>query len=385
MIDALILVCLGASMYLGYRRGAAVALLGFCALAAGALVGAGVLGIVADRRGALGAAAGALFAGIAFALNSSRVEAAVHERLGEGPARQADRGLGVVVNAAAALVLVWFVAVVLALVPTKTDATRAIVSSRVVDALLTVVTPTGDVAALVLRSGLLPALGGPLVIVDEPDDATISLPTTRAAAGSVVQMRGTACGYVSTGTGWVVARRLVVTNAHVVAGQRETQVLVGGREPGLPARIVAFDPLNDIAVAQVPSLELPPLPLHPEPRRGLDGTIVGFPRRDGLVLSPARFDRSVDFSLRDIYDQGLGETRLAVFRGDIRAGNSGSPFIDRNGQVVTTVTSSAEGQAVNGGYGVPNDVLRRILADLHPSASTGPCLDAETAGRPRPL
>jgi len=39
-----------------------------------------------------------------------------------------------------------------------------------------------------------------------------------------------------------------VTNAHVVAGEQDTTVEVGGRPPGLSARPLVFDPTDDVAV-----------------------------------------------------------------------------------------------------------------------------------------
>ena len=74
------------------------------------------------------------------------------------------------------------------------------------------------------------------------------------AAASVVKVLGTACGLGVEGSGWVAGDGLVVTNAHVVAGQRDTRVLLGGREPGRPAQAVHFDPRNDLAILRVDGL-----------------------------------------------------------------------------------------------------------------------------------
>ena len=63
----------------------------------------------------------------------------------------------------------------------------------------------------------------------------------RAAADSVVKILGNACGLGVEGSGWVAGNGLVVTNAHVVAGQEDTRVLVRGRQPGLDAIVVSFD------------------------------------------------------------------------------------------------------------------------------------------------
>ena len=44
------------------------------------------------------------------------------------------------------------------------------------------------------------------------------------AGASVVKLLGTACGLGIEGSGWVAGPGLVVTNAHVVAGEDDTTV-----------------------------------------------------------------------------------------------------------------------------------------------------------------
>ena len=82
-----------------------------------------------------------------------------------------------------------------------------------------------------------------------------------------MRILGTACGLAIEGSGWVAAPDLVVTNAHVIAGESDTTVQVAGHSPSLPARPVAFDPTDDIAVLSVPELGLPTLSLASATRR----------------------------------------------------------------------------------------------------------------------
>ena len=70
---------------------------------------------------------------------------------------------------------------------------------------------------------------------------------------------------------------MVVTNAHVVAGQDDTRVLPGGHDPGLNAQAVHFDPRNDLAVLRVPGLDAPALEIAPDPKSGTSAAILGFP------------------------------------------------------------------------------------------------------------
>ena len=65
-------------------------------------------------------------------------------------------------------------------------------------------------------------------------------PVALRARGSVVQVRGRACGLVKQGSGWVVGDGLVATNAHVIAGQDDTRLIPPGG-PSLPAEPVYVD------------------------------------------------------------------------------------------------------------------------------------------------
>ena len=67
------------------------------------------------------------------------------------------------------------------------------------------------------------------------------------AGASVVKVLGTACGLGVEGSGWMAAPGLVVTNAHVVAGEHDTTVTTrDGVE--VDAAAVHYEPANDLAV-----------------------------------------------------------------------------------------------------------------------------------------
>ena len=85
-----------------------------------------------------------------------------------------------------------------------------------------------------------------------------------------------ACGAILAGTGFVVASRYVVTNAHVIAGEASPRVeQSGGAASATP---VLFDPKLDLAVLYVPSLQAPVLRLDPSMvGRGAQGAAIGHP------------------------------------------------------------------------------------------------------------
>jgi S1-C subfamily serine protease len=67
---------------------------------------------------------------------------------------------------------------------------------------------------------------------------------------------------------------------------------------------------------------------------------------------------------------------MTTFRGLVRPGNSGGPLVGTDGHVLATVFAEATGGRSRGGFGVPNAIVRRVLAGVAPAGqavSTGPC------------
>jgi len=199
------------------------------------------------------------------------------------------------------------------------------------------------------------------------DDAQVD-----AAARSVVKVLGTACGLGVEGSGWVAGDGVVVTNAHVVAGQDDTRVLAQGREPGVDAQVVHFDPRNDVAVLRVPGLSAPSLQLADSPRGGTSGAILGFPRNGPYDERAGRLGGTREVVTQDAYGRGPVRRQIASLRGAVRSGNSGGPMVDARGRVITTIFAATI-SGPRGGYGVPNSVVRSALGDSSAPVSTGPC------------
>ncbi len=190
----------------------------------------------------------------------------------------------------------------------------------------------------------------------------------------MVKILGNACGLGVEGSGWVAGNGLVVTNAHVVAGQKDTRVLVRGREPGLDAVVVSFDPKNDLAVLRVDGLDAPALALAGNPKTGTSAAILGFPGNGPYDVRAGRVGATREVITQDAYGQGPVRRSITSLRGAVRSGNSGGPMVDKDGQVVTTVFAATT-SGPRGGFGVPNAIAREALQRSKTSngVSTGPC------------
>ena len=102
---------------------------------------------------------------------------------------------------------------------------------------------------------------------ERPNRRSPTTPDVNRAGNSVVKLLGTACGLGIEGSGWVAGPGLVVTNAHVVAGEDDTTVTLrsGGT---LDASAVHYDPHNDLAILRVDGLGLRALTLPPAGGQG---------------------------------------------------------------------------------------------------------------------
>ena len=154
-------------------------------------------------------------------------------------------------------------------------------------------------------------------------------------ARSVVLVVGDACGLRLSGTGFAVAPEFIVTNAHVVAGEKRTEIVTAaGRR--LDAIVVTFDGRHDIAVLRVRGLNLTPLPFGPTVP-GTIATVLGHPGGGDLRATPARVDRRIDIPRTDITRTGTIQTVIVGLAARLIPGDSGAPVIGADGLVQAMV------------------------------------------------
>lgn len=378
-LDWLIVAFAVAFALFGYRRGFIVGALSLAGFAAGALLGARVGPLVLpdgahSPYAPLIAFAGALLVGglLSSLLETIAIRARHALRLpGLGVI---DGLLGALLTAALALGLVWLAGAVVLQTPGVRALRHEVQRSVVLRELNAVLPPSGPVLNALARFDPLPQLPGPEPDVPPPPDAIVRRPAVRAAAPSVVRVLGTACGLGVEGSGWVAGDGLVVTNAHVVAGQRDTIVQPRGEGAGLDAELAHFDVRNDVAVLRVPALDAPALVLADRVPSGTGGAILGFPGNGPFDVRPARVGATRAVLSDDAYGRGPVRRQVTALRGVVRNGNSGGPVVDRRGRVLTTVfAATTSGQP--GGYGVPNAVVRTALEGARRGlvVSSGPC------------
>jgi S1-C subfamily serine protease len=374
-VDLVALVFVAFTALLGLRKGLIAAALSLAGVVAGAILGARVAPHLlhggsaspwTPLAGLVGAAFGAILLETAGALLGGRLRRALPFR----PLLSLDSAGGLAIGAAAGLALVWVVGASALLVPGQTELRRAAQKSLVLQQLYDAVPPSRFMR-LLARVDPFPAIAGPAAPVEPPDPRLMRSPSVRRAAPSVVRVLGTACGLRVTGSGWVARSDVVVTAAHVVAGETDTVVEPSGAERAVAARVVAFDAHNDLAVLRVPGLALRPLPIA-DPHEGRAVAIVGYPENGPLSAVPGRLGPTAGVLTENAYGHGPVARTITSVRGRVRHGDSGGPTIDARGAVETTVFAARIGS--EGGFGVPSTLVRNLLRDLGSRAvSTGAC------------
>jgi S1-C subfamily serine protease len=165
-----------------------------------------------------------------------------------------------------------------------------------------------------------------------------------------------------------------MTNAHVVAGVRAPHVEgLGGT---FAATVVLFDPRTDISVLYVPGFEARVLRLDPdELDRGAQGAVMGHPGGGALVALPAGVRRTMDALGRDIYGESVVQRRIYELQAVVRPGDSGGPFVLKNGEVAGVVFAASTTDPHIGYALTSPSVLELLHRASHRTAevSTGSC------------
>jgi S1-C subfamily serine protease len=361
----------------GFRQGLIVGTLTLLGFALGAFAGSRLAPLFlsqgADSPYApLCAALGALLVGALVAVTLESLALGLRSRLirGRGFLHLADGAGGAALVASVALGLVWVFGAVALHAPGTAQLRADVQRSLILRSLNDVLPPTGPILNALDRVDPAPSIVGPATPVAAPDPRLVSDPDVARAGASVVRVLGTACGLGVEGSGWIVAPGLVVTNAHVVAGEDDTTVTTQ-EGASLEATPVHYDPENDLALLRV-SAELPALEIAPKPESGTAAVVLGYPENGPYAAAPARLGETRETVSDDSYGRGPVRRPIASLRGRVRSGNSGGPLVDSRGRVLGTVFAATTSGAP-GGFAVPDEVVEAAVDVSAVPVDTGPC------------
>jgi S1-C subfamily serine protease len=291
-----------------------------------------------------------------------------------GPLGIIDSAGGAILLGAVALGVAWLFGAVALQTPGARDLRRDIQQSKILSSLNEHLPPSGSFLNALARFDPFPSVSGEVPRLARPNSRLARDPQVRAATRSTVRVLGTACGLGIEGSGWVAAPGVVVTNAHVVAGEQDTTVQPLGQGGHYDAQTVWFDARNDIAILRSSGISgIPSLRLNTDAPSGTSGAVIGYPENGPLDVRPARIGPTITAISQDAYGRGPLRRKITTLRGAVRSGNSGGPLVDGNGRVLTTIFASSTARGEHAGYGVPDSLVASALARARGPVSTGPC------------
>ena len=292
-----------------------------------------------------------------------------------------DNALGAVLASASMLALVWLSAAVLIALPYP-SIQSSIRGSAIVNVLTRQLPPAPNIIADI--GHLIAPNGFPNVFIGaEPAPAPVKLPTpaviaaaVKADQASVVKIEGNGCGGIVAGSGFVVSKGLVATNAHVVAGISRPFVMDANGTHS--ATVIWFDPDLDFAVLRTNNLAGAPLSFNTNTiNRGTPAGVLGYPGGGAFQANAAAILDEFTAIGRDIYSQDRTARDVYSIQATVVPGNSGGPLVDTNGEVIGVVFATSTTYN-NVGYALS---LQKVVSEVSQAraqntpVSTGSCAE----------
>jgi len=359
------LVLIGFGIYVtfaGWRRGLIVSIFSFAGLFVGAWLGRSLISIVVGASQETSLTRTGL--SVALLLTGMGIGSAVGGAIGLRARgffkwrliRTMDRAAGALLSITVWIVVAWFTGTTLLAAPIN-PFTNVLAESKVLTRLDEVMPSKVRssfesiriyVSDSHLPSGLTQVLLSPPVAA--PDKTAINAPAIIAALSSVVKVEGTApaCSTRLTGSGFVIGKDLILTNAHVVAGVSAPSVRIKGKGKAFTGVVVFFDPKRDIALIRTNGIPATQLRVSAALTRGTGAVVAGFPGGGPLTLIPARVRSISTSSGTDIYGKEAVRREIYSILANIKQGDSGAPMLAMDGTVAGLIFASSANDPLTG-------------------------------------
>jgi len=397
LLDLILIAVIAAFAVAGYRQGfiiGVLSLLGFVAgIALGAVVAPGISRALATRASwqAFLAILVVFITAVIGMLIASGIGVTVRSRLSGRQLTIADSLGGAAVNVIAVVIVAWIIASFVANSPQFPAVSRQVGNSavlRTVDKVMprsALYLPMFPQLRTLISHGLYSQVfdvigaqtGAGLAA---PDQSVLSSRGWQKDEQSIVMIKGvaTTCSLTIEGSGFVISPGHVLTNAHVVAGVDENLAVYSPPGPlgtRYPARVVLYDPENDIAVLDVPDLTAPWLRFATTPAPpDSDGVVAGYPLSKPLMPVAARIGASFPATGPDIYQTGSVTRQIYDIRAPILPGNSGGPLLSPDG-LVDGVVFAASTNVLDTGYAL---TAGQVQGDVQKGSSASRTVSTES-------
>jgi S1-C subfamily serine protease len=208
---------------------------------------------------------------------------------------------------------------------------------------------------------------------DDLQTTTISVIKNADPSIVQVQARGNGAGG-SVGSGEILTSSgYIVTNSHVIHGQRSFSVLLANGNT-VPAQLVADIPAQDLAVMKINATDLQPISVadSSQVEVGQSAIAMGSP----LGLEQSATSGIVSALNREAKEKVGGDTftlnGMIQTSAPINPGNSGGALVNLHGQLIGIPTLAAvdpsTGVAANGiGFAISSNQMEKVIAPYVPS------------------
>ena len=308
--------------------------------------------------------------------------AKVRDKITWQPARAVDAVGGAALSALAVLLVAWALGVAVSgsrIGPITPQVRNSAVLAKVNEALPTSAGQALQAFNTVVGTSFFPRYLEPfareqIAPVSPPPRRIAGDPDVVDAEASVLKIHGdNKCGRGVEGTGFLISDDRLMTNAHVVAGVSDPEVLVGDDE--VDARVVYYNADLDVAVLAVEGVDRPHLGFDLTAVSGDGGAVLGYPQDGPYDVQAVRIRAEQRLRSPDIYGQGKVLREVYSLRGTIRPGNSGGPMFSSAGEV-TGVVFAASVTDADTGYALTATQVREAAAaglSANNEVDTGDC------------
>ncbi len=181
------------------------------------------------------------------------------------------------------------------------------------------------------------------------------------------RQRGTQEQRIGGGSGFIISSDgLIVTNKHVVNEQDADYTVLTSEGKKFPAKVLARDPVQDLAILKIEAKNLPTV------RLGDSDNIKTGQKAIAIGYALGEFQNTVSVGvisglLRSVTAGGGGfsEVLEGVIQTDaaINPGNSGGPLLNLKGEVIGVNTAMAQG-AENIGFAIPVNNVKKDIEEV---------------------
>ncbi len=176
---------------------------------------------------------------------------------------------------------------------------------------------------------------------------------------------GTQQQEIGGGSGFIISSDgLVATNKHVVSDESASYTVMTNDGKKFDAKVLAIDPVNDVAILKIDAANLPVLDLGDSANLKIGQTVIAIGNSLGEFRNTVSKGIISGLKRNVTAGSGLGDSEnlSEVIQTDaaINPGNSGGPLLDINGKVIGVNVAMAEG-AQNVGFALPIDIVKKDI------------------------